>query len=68
MSGTGDLPGRVLPLALQQTGPTGGGEPEDRRSDGAIHAESPDKAYRRIRNDLARCRQKSINDKRALRI
>ena len=33
-----------------------------------IHAESPDKGYRRIRDDLARCHQTPINDKRALRI
>ena len=33
-----------------------------------IHAGSPDKGYRRIRDDLARCHQTPINDKRALRI
>ena len=33
-----------------------------------IHAESPDKGYRRIRDDLERYHQTPINDKRALRI
>lgn len=33
-----------------------------------IHAESPDKGYRRIWDGLAHCHQMPINDKRALRI
>ena len=33
-----------------------------------IHAGSPDKGYRRIRDDLARYHQTPINDKRVLRI
>ena len=33
-----------------------------------IHAESPDKGYRRIRDDLARYYGAPVNDKRALRI
>ena len=33
-----------------------------------IHNESPDKGYRRIRDDLARYYATPINDKRALRI
>ena len=32
------------------------------------HAESPDKGYRRIRDDLERYHGTKINDKRALRI
>lgn len=33
-----------------------------------LHAESPDKGYRRIRDDLARYYDARVNDKRALRI
>ena len=33
-----------------------------------IHNESPDKGYRRIRDDLARYYAAPVNDKRALRI
>ena len=33
-----------------------------------IHDESPDKGYRRIRDDLARYYDTPVNDKRALRI
>ena len=41
MPGAGDLPGRVLPLALRQAGPSGGGEPEDRRPGGADPRREP---------------------------
>ena len=33
-----------------------------------IHAESPDKGYRRIRDDLERYHDINVNDKRVLRI
>lgn len=54
-----------------RSGKAGARTVENRRLAGLvkqIHDESPDKGYRRIRDDLARYYAMPVNDKRALRI
>lgn len=59
---------QLLPVALGETQPPCRGEQTHAAKVKEIHQESPDKGYRRIRDDLARYYDTSVNDKRVRRI